>query len=116
MGIQPKHHATPTNDGKYLFYNAPYTLFGSKKVTFCGFLTQIKSQMVILPRYLVILQEFPSNATPHDCNTSNLVAIRGSHCNLSVKWLQYVSIMQRIKCVAICVVCRCNRSVLLQLF
>jgi hypothetical protein len=63
---------------------------------------------------LVSLQGFTSNATPHDCNTTNLVAIVGSYCNLSVKWLQYVPTMQRTKCVAICVVCRCNRHVLLQ--
>ena len=42
MGIQPKLHATPTNDGKYLFHNAPYTLFGSKRKAFCEFLTKIK--------------------------------------------------------------------------
>jgi hypothetical protein len=62
------------------------------------------------------LQGFTSNATPHNCNTTNLVAIGGSYCNLSIKWLQYVPIMQRTKCVTICVVCRCNRLVLLQPF
>jgi hypothetical protein len=62
------------------------------------------------------LQGSSANATPHDCNTTNLVAIRGSYCNLSVKWLQYRPIMQRTKCVAICMVSRCNRRVLLQPF
>ena len=42
MGIQPKLHATPTDDGKYLFHNAPYTLFGPKRKAFCEFLTKIK--------------------------------------------------------------------------
>ena len=57
-----------------------------------------------------------SNTTPYDCNTTNLVAIGGSYCNLFKKWLQYVPIMQRIKFVTICVVCRCNRRVQLQPF
>ncbi|CAD6264402.1 unnamed protein product [Miscanthus lutarioriparius] len=42
MGIQPKLHATPTDDGKILFHNAPYTLFGPKRKAFCEFLTKIK--------------------------------------------------------------------------
>ncbi|XP_066321900.1 uncharacterized protein [Miscanthus floridulus] len=42
MGIQPKLHATPTDDGKFLFHNAPYTLFGPKRKAFCEFLTKIK--------------------------------------------------------------------------
>lgn len=42
MGIQPKLHATQTNDGKYKFHNAPYTLHGPKRKTFCEFLTRIK--------------------------------------------------------------------------
>ena len=55
------------------------------------------------------LQGSTSNATPHDCNTTNLVVIGGSYCNLFKKWLQYVPIMQQTKFVAICVVCCCNR-------
>ena len=65
---------------------------------------------------LFSLQGFTSNATPHDCNTTNLVAIGGLYYNLCVKWLQSVPVMQWTKCVAICVVCHCNRCVLLQLF
>ena len=57
-----------------------------------------------------------SNATPYDSNTTNLVAIGGSYCNLFKKWLQYVPIMQRTKFVAICVVCSCNKLVLMQPF
>ena len=67
--------------------------------------------------YYYIVQGFPpNNATPHNCHATNLVAIGGSYCNLAVKWLQYVPIMQRTKYIAICVDCRCNRSVLLQPF
>jgi hypothetical protein len=61
----------------------------------------------------ITLQGCSPNATPHNCNTTDLVAIREPYCNLSIKWLQYGPIMQWTKCVAIC---RCNRRVLLQPF
>jgi hypothetical protein len=72
------------------------------------------------------LEGFHPNATPHDCNTIDLVAIRGSYCNIFIKWLQYVPIMQQTKCVAIWLqyvqlvvaidVCYCNHlRIMLQL-
>ena len=33
----------------------------------------------IPPQHYIALQGFFSNATPHDCNTTNLVAIGGGH-------------------------------------
>jgi len=62
------------------------------------------------------LLEFTPNATRQTCNTTNLGAIGGSYCKLSVKWWQCVTILLPINCVAICVIFVSNRKVLLQPF
>jgi hypothetical protein len=107
----------PMRPAKYLAPIASHHPCASPEPARASPLRRNRTRRRLPPRRpTMALQGFTSNATTHDCNTTDLVAIGGAYCNLSVKWLQYVPIMQRTKCVAICVISHCNRRVLLQPF